>query len=113
MAGGAVVAAAAAARRQRLERVLDGFRVAGATAPERGRSLANLGLAPSAEVEELMRAGVIVAGDQRSTWYLNEGAYVAFRDSRPRRQGLRVALAVALALLAAVLGWLSVTLHSR
>ena len=112
MAGGAVVAAAASARRQRLNRVLDGFRVAAATAPERARSLADLGISPSAEVDELMRAGVINAGSQRSTWYLNEAAYIAFRDVRPR-MALRVTLAIVLALLAALVGLLSATVGRR
>ena len=111
MAGGAIVAAAAA-RRQRLEHVLDGFRLAGATAPERAQPLPDLGLSPSAELDELMRAGVINAGRQRSSWYLNEAAYVAFRDARPRRV-LRVTLAIVVALLALLLGLLSATLHSR
>jgi hypothetical protein len=110
MAGGVVIAAAA--RKQRLDRVLDAFRLADATDLERGRPLAELGLAPNAEIDELMRAGVISAGRKRSSWYLNEGAYIAFRDARPRR-ALRITLAIVVALLAALLGLLTATLHTN
>jgi len=99
--GSGVVIAAAAARRKRLEGVLDRFRVAGATAPDRARSLADMGIAADGEVTTLMRDGVIRAGTERSTWYLNEGAYIAFRDSRDSRP-LRIVLAIVVAVLAIV-----------
>lgn len=82
MTAGAVVAAAAAARRQRLQRVLDAFRIADATAPERARTLASLGMSDSAELTHLIDAGVVAAGRTQGSWYLNEGAYVAHRDAR-------------------------------
>jgi hypothetical protein len=106
MGAGAVVAAAAAAKRKARECILDGFRLAGATAPERARSLAELGLTQGNEMEELMRAGVICAGTQGSTWFLNEAAVIALRDSRPRTI-LRVLLAVVVALLAILVGALA------
>lgn len=101
-----MIAAAAAAKRKRRERIVDSFRLADATAPERSRSLAELGLAQEGELDELMRAGVICTGSQKSTWYLDEAAYIALRDSRPR-QALRIVLVVILALLVIVLGVVS------
>ena len=106
MAGGAVVAAAAAAKKQRREHIVDGFRVADATAPDRSRSLAEIGLTQDGELDELMRAGVICAGHERSTWYLNEAAFIALRDSQSR-QALRIALAAVAALLAILIAVLS------
>jgi hypothetical protein len=106
MAGGAVVAAAAAAKRKHREHIVDGFRLADATAPDRSRSLQEIGLTQDGELDELIRAGVICAGHQRSTWYLNEAAFIALRDSRPRR-ARRIVLAVVLALLAILVAVLS------
>ena len=103
MGGGAVVAAAAAAKKKRRERIVDGFRLADATAPDRSRSLAEIGLTQDIEFEELMRAGVICTGRQNSTWYLNEAAFIALRDSRSR-QALRIVLVVILAFLAFLVG---------
>jgi hypothetical protein len=82
MSGGAVVAAAAAARRRRLQAVLDAFRIADATAPERARTLASIGTADSAELTYLIDSGVVAAGRSQGSWYLNEGAYVAHRDAK-------------------------------
>jgi hypothetical protein len=104
--GGAVVAAAAAARKKRRERIIDGFRIADATAPERSRSLTEIGLSEGGELEDLMRAGVICPGRQKSTWYLNEAAFIGWRDSGSR-QNLRVLLVVALAVLAILMGVLA------
>jgi hypothetical protein len=103
MGSGAVVAAAAQ-RRKQLDRVLDAFR---ATAPDRAVSLSHLGRGYG-EADELLRAGVLRAGPQRESWYLDESAYVAFRDVRPN-VALRVVLAAALAVIAALLGWLTAT----
>lgn len=101
-----MVAAAAAAKKQRREHIVDGFRVADATAPDRSRSLAEIGLTQDGELDELMRAGVICAGHERSTWYLNEAAFIALRDSQSR-QALRIALAAVAALLAILIAVLS------
>ena len=106
MGAGAVVAAAAAAKKKRREHILDVFRVAGATAPERARSLAEIGLAESFELDELMRAGVICSGQQRSTWYLDEASFIALRDTR-QGQAVRIVLVVVLAVLAILAGVLS------
>ena len=111
MAGGVVVAAAAAARRRQLEHVLDTFRVASATTADGAQSFADLHLPPSAAIDELTRAGVLRAGRSRATWYLDEVAYIAFRDARPRR-AIRVVLALVLALLALLLGVFSARIHT-
>ena len=102
--GGAVVAMMAAARAQRVQEVTDAFRVADATARERARTLAALGLGQTDEVEELVREGVLLRGHDRDTWYLSEAAMVARRHSGVRRKRQVVAvLAVAIAAMTAVL----------
>ena len=99
MSGGAVVAAAAAAHRRRINHVLDAFRVAGATAPDRARALDTLVPARSREVDELQRAGVLVASPRGDSWYLDERAYVAWRDAGMSRRA-RALLLIAVLLLA-------------
>jgi hypothetical protein len=98
MGGGAVVAAAAAAHRRRLNAILDAFRLADATAPERARTLDALGVSSSRELDALTQAGVLLAAPRAGAWYLNEKAYVAYRDERPRRT-LRIIGVVILVLL--------------
>jgi hypothetical protein len=100
MAGGAVVAAAAAAHAKRVQTILDAFRVAGATAPERAQPLEQLGLERNTELEELIRHQVLVAASRADEWYLSESAYIARRDSATQsaRRILAFVLALALAL---------------
>jgi hypothetical protein len=103
MAGGsALVGIMIAARAQRLQAVTDAFRIAGATAPERARTLAALGLGRCEEVAELARVGVLVAGPERDSWYLSEAAVVA-RRAAGARKGSR-ALMLSVLLLLAVVG---------
>ena len=84
MGAGAVMAAAAAgAKRRRMNAVVDAFRLADATAPERATSTADLGLRGSSEFDDLTTRGVIVAGSRGGTWYLSEAAFVEYRDGRP------------------------------
>jgi hypothetical protein len=96
----AVQAAAAAARAK--TQLLDTFRVAGATAPERALPLARLGVdGQQSTFGTLVQAGVIRAVDARGRpavlgdtfdriagYYLDEAAYVAHRDaaSKPKPQ---------------------------
>lgn len=111
MVGGAVVVAAAA-HRQRLQRVLDAFRLGNATTPETARSLADLGVTSGREVDELSRAGVLRAGRERGSWYLDEAAYIDFRDaqgSRARRAILVAVLVVLVALVAFFGGFIART----
>ncbi len=100
--GAVVVAAAAAARRRRLQRVLDSFRIADATAPERARTLPSLGIADSAELTHLVESGVVNAGRAQGSWYLNEGAYVAHRDAK--RVHIRRRMVILLGCLVFILG---------
>ena len=97
MGTGAVIAAAAAAKRRRTNAILDAFRLAGATVPERAASAEGLGLSGSREFDDLVTNGVIVAGSRAGTWYLSEAAYVEHRDAPPVRT-LRVLALVLLAL---------------
>lgn len=97
MGTGAVIAAAAAAKRRQTNAILDAFRLAGATAPERAASTESLGLSGSRELDDLVTNGVIVASSQTGTWYMSEAAYVEHRDARPAR-ALRVLALVVLAL---------------
>lgn len=84
-AGGAVVAIIAAEHARRMQEVTDAFRVAGATAPERARSLEELNLAHVASgAEALARDGVLLPGRGHDTWYLSEAAVVARRRARAR-----------------------------
>lgn len=92
-----MIAAAAAAKQRRTNAILDAFRLAGATAPERAASTEGMGLSSSRELDDLVTSGVIVAGSRSGTWHLNEAAYVAHRDARPAR-ALRVLALVLFAL---------------
>jgi hypothetical protein len=102
MSGGALVAIIAAQHAQRLREVMDAFRVAGATAPERARTLDALGVTHAREVAELEGQGVLVPGPGAGTWYLSEAAVVARRDRRPR--GLVVATVALVAVLLVLIG---------
>ena len=104
MAGGAVVAAAAAAHAQRIQEIVDAFRLAGATDPTRARSLEELGLAQTGALEELRRQGVVVPLSTSGPWYLSESAYIARRDARPSRAVRIAILAIAIAVILAGAG---------
>ena len=97
MGTGAVIAAAAAAKRRRTNAILDAFRLADATAPERAVSTESLGLSGSRELDDLVTSGVVVTGPRAGTWYLSEAAFVEQRDQRPAR-AMRVLSIVLVAL---------------
>lgn len=99
MGTGAMFAAAAvaAAKRRRTNAILDAFRLASATTPERAASAEILGLSGTDEFDDLVTSGVIAAGSRAGTWYLSEAAYVQHRDARPAR-ALRVLSLVLFAL---------------
>ena len=101
MAGGAVVAAAAGARRRRLAEVVEAFRAAGATAPDRARRLDEVLTGHAGEVARLAEAGVLAAGPGDGRWYLHEAAYVAWQEARRRGRPGRVLTALGVALLVA------------
>jgi hypothetical protein len=110
MGGGAVVAAAAAARQRRMREILDGFRIGGATAPERARRVDELGLTDSRELAEFVESGVLIRGPRNDTWYLDEVAYVAHRDAKVTRP---VRVLVALGVMLLLLGVLLLTVVSQ
>ena len=80
--GGATVAIIAAAKMRRRQEVIDCFRVAGATSPDQARRVEEIGVPHPGEAEELLAAGVIVAGRREGTFYLDEAAYIRHRDGR-------------------------------
>lgn len=83
--GGAVVAAMAAARAQRVRDVMDAFRLADATAPDRARSLDEIGIAAPGEVAMLSEAGIVLQDPRTGGWWLSERAYIAHRDRQPKK----------------------------
>ena len=81
----AVAALAAQQHALQVQEVTDAFRLAGATAPERARTLAELRVAHAATAESLAKAGLLRPGAAAGTWYLDEAAVVAQRQARARR----------------------------
>ena len=113
-------AANAAAAKSR-EKILDAFRMQGATAPDRARSLAELSVASDDKAfGKFVAAGVIRGVDSRGrptvigdavnrtvAYYLDESAFVAQRDRKAggaQRQALVIMLIVFLASTAVMLG---------
>ena len=111
----AVQAAHAAAKAK--TKVVDAFRIRGATAPERAVSLTELGLASDDRaLGALITSGVVRAVDPRGRpvvigyesshiagYYLDEVAYIAERDRPARGPGRRAAIVIAILLLLLVL----------
>ena len=112
MGGGALVAAEMAARKRRIQAVLDAFRLAGATSPERARTREQLGLGDSIELDQLYRTGVVLPGAEPDTWYLSEVAYVAHRGQVAGRRHIVVVVLIAIALFLVSLGYLIVMRRS-
>ena len=106
MGGGAVIVAIAAKRKREMEKVLDGYRVAGATRPDLARSLYELGMEPNNHVDELRIAGVLKPGAVPDTWYLDERAYVDLRDTRFNRGRLRTRIMSIIMIVLALVGLL-------
>jgi hypothetical protein len=84
---------AAASQQRELERTLECFRVADATAPDRAQTLDNLRLSDTAIVRRLAKAGVLLVGPVPGRMYLSEAAYATYR-----RGGNKRAVAIALGL---------------
>ncbi len=114
-AGAMVAIHAAVAAAQAKTRALDAFRVHDATAPDRARTLAEIGLAEQGNaVAELIEAGVIRGVDSRgrltvfgdsvdrvAAYYLDEVAYIAHRDGKGRKTSRKEAGLIVLILLLA------------
>ena len=114
MVHGAMIAVQAAAAGEAKKKVVDEFRIRGATAPERALPLPELGLSDDASVGELISSGVIRGVDPRgrptvinyedarvAAYYLDEGAYIAHRDRGvgSRTRAVLIVLAIVGALL--------------
>jgi hypothetical protein len=94
-----VVAMAAAQAQAAERRLIDAFRVAGATAPDRARAPEELRVVPDAAFGHLVEAGLL-RERARGAFYLDEAAVIARRDHRPKR--VRPALVLTIAALAAL-----------
>jgi hypothetical protein len=95
MGGGAVVAIAAAARARRIQEIVDAFRLAGATTPDRATSCAAVGVDTSqSELKELVRDGVLTQIGGSNRLYLDESAYIVRRDDRRDRAKLLMLMVV-------------------
>ena len=86
MAPGSIVPIIIAAHAAAVRRVLEAFRVAGATAPDRARPPDALGIKRDGTFAELEKAGVLRAGHAPGTYYLDEVAHAARYSMRTRRK---------------------------
>ena len=95
----AVIAAANSARAQ--ADLLERFRVADATAPDRAQSLSKLGLEGSRFLDRFVSVGVICqAPASGGRYYLDEVAYAAYRRRQRNPRLAMVVVAIGLALIA-------------
>jgi len=90
--------------------VLERFRVADATAPERAQSLESLGLGDSMMLRRLIDAGVIRPGSSGNRVYLSETTYATYRR-RTRVRAVIFALVAGLAML--ILGFAAFVVTAR
>ena len=104
-----LAASAAAAAAQAERRHLDALRAAGATAPERARPLEQLGLARDDAFGRLAARGIIREAGRGV--YLDEVAFIAYRD-RPTTRPRGLVLVLVLLLVIMVVG-LAVLVRSR
>jgi hypothetical protein len=99
MNGGAYVAIAASARARRMQKVVDAFRIADATSPERARGFDEVGVdRGQSVVDDLLHRAVLAPGRREGTFYVDERGYIAHRDERRRRARLAMLLMVVIAL---------------
>ena len=115
---GAIMAIHAAQAQKRRTAVLDAFRLRDATAQDRARSLAELGLAADdSALTELLEKGVVRALDSRGrpavlgdamarieSFYLDEAAFVADREASGFSRSDRIAVVVIVAIALAFVG---------
>jgi hypothetical protein len=79
---GAAVAVIAAAKQRRIQEIIDAFRLADATAADRGKTLETLGLTHNGELQDLIVEGVLMPGTRDGTYYLSEIGYIYKREDR-------------------------------
>lgn len=95
-------AAVAAILRKREQQVIDDFRAAGATSPDRAQSYAAIGLGDSLAIKRLHNRAVIREAAP-GTFYLDEEVWAAVIRTR-RRLVLTVLSIISLVLLGVLLG---------
>ena len=95
-------AAVAAILRKREQEVIDDFRAAGATSPDRAQSYTAIGLGDSLAIKRLRNRAVIREASP-GTYYLDEEVWAAVIRTR-RRLVLTVLSIISLALLGVLLG---------
>ena len=81
--------------------MVEAFRAAGATAPDRARRLDEVLTGHAGEVGRLAEAGVLAAGPGEGRWYLDEATHAAWQEARRRGRPRRVLAALGIALLVA------------
>lgn len=108
---GSTVAIIAAAQARRMREVIDAFRLADATAPDRARTLEQVGARHHREVDMLARAGVLQQDARAGTWWLSERAYAEHRAHQSRK-AMRIAL-VMLAILMVFAAGMFLTTFNR
>lgn len=111
--GAAVVAAVAAQRARRLRDIVDAFRIADATAADRARTLSEVAVPSSSEVETLAAAGILVHDVRSGGWWLNERAFISHRDRHPKRALRLLLVFVAIALVLVAIGLIALTRTAR
>jgi hypothetical protein len=95
-------AVAAAAMRMREQQVIDDFRAAGATSPERAQSYTGMGLGGTLAVRRLRNRAVIREASP-GVYYLDEEVWSAVRRTRFRVLGAFLAI-MAMVLLGILVG---------
>jgi hypothetical protein len=81
----AVAALAAQEHARRMQEIVDAFLRAGATTPERARTLAALRVPHADAAESLRNAGVLVPGPAPASWYVDEAGLAAHRAAEAAR----------------------------
>jgi hypothetical protein len=94
--------AAAAIMRRREQQVIDDFRSAGATSPERAQSYTAIGLGDSLAIRRL-RNRAVIRESAPGTYYLDEEVWAAVRRTR-QRLVITILSIIAVLAIAALLG---------
>ena len=97
-------AVAAAVMRRREQQVIDDFRTAGATSPERAQSYTALGLGETLAVRRLRNRAVIREAAS-GVYYLDEEVWAAVRRTRHRLLATFLAIMAVMGI-GVLLGWI-------
>ena len=99
---GAAAAGIVAIRERRYRDIESAFRLGDATAPDRARTIDELGITDLPEAADLAEMGVLKPGARAGTFYLDERALLA-RNSGRRKRLIFVLIAVMLVLAVGVM----------